>query len=175
MRKILTIIFIIGVLVFGFLFFKENQPAQNINPVEVNQTAPTNDYQNTNTQNSDSQSDEIDQSQQSDISWTEQRNGWYYPPGWDGYSWDGSSAEYDGGSFMVTNPSTGTGIKIGGNPGTQFESGCQENQVETFNYGVSTSACVNGVFVFLFNPSARWLPSQDEKNMFGDFVLKNRS
>jgi len=103
--------------------------------------------------------------------WTEERFGWYYPPGWGGYS-KGNIGD----SFGIYNPSAGTDteIQVGGLPGTKFQSGCEQSQVDDFQHGVSVEACVNGTIVYLSNVSASWTPSQEEKNIFGDFVLRNR-
>lgn len=173
MRNALIFILILGVLVLGLLLIKaKNQNDTRVLWPETEPATQTNNYQNTNIQNSGTydQVNTANQTQQSYTNWIEQKNGWYYPPGWDIYS-----KEINSDSFAFINQSTETGIRVGGLVGSNFETGCNENQVETFNYGVSTSACVNGVFVFLFNPSARWLPSQVEKNTFGDFVLRNRN
>lgn len=156
MKNTIIAILVIALVVLGFLFIRE----KNKQSLVDNSWPETEPATPTTTNNS---------SAQNYPNWTEKRFGWYYPPGWDGYS-----TEVNGDAFGITNTNTGTEIRVGAFPGTTFELGCEQNQLEEFQYGASVSACVNGVLVFLANPSGRWAPSQNEKQVFGDFVLKNQ-
>ncbi len=175
MKNILIGVLVIGILILGYLFIKQkDKPADpsisfdfseqtNSSPVSTNQNppaTPTNNPPVTSTPTTPPTTNP---------NWTEERFGWYYPPGWDGYS-----MEISGDSFGIFNVDTGTQIQVGGFPGTNFESSCEQNQLGDFQYGVSTQACIRGTLISLVNVSARWAPSQEEKNIFGDFVIRNR-
>ena len=175
MKNILIGVLVIGILILGYLFIKQKDKVTdtytgfefseetNSSPNSTNQNPPiTSNPPVTSTPTTPPPTNP---------NWTEERFGWYYPPGWEGYS-KGNTGD----SFGIYNPSSGTGteIQVGGLPGTKFEFGCEQSQIGDFQYGVSTEACVNGTIVYLSNVSARWVPSQEEKNIFGDFVIRNR-
>jgi len=72
---------------------------------------------------------------------------------------------FDGGLVQIT---WGDVWKGGYMPGT-----CVDSDFDSFEYGVSTEACVKGYRAWLSNASAGGV-AEDEIKIFGDFVLKNK-
>ena len=72
-----------------------------------------------------------------------------------------------------SNISSSTIIKWGGS-----ESACTKAQFKDFKYGVSTLGCVRNLKAELYSDIGTDSPipdfTQDELNVFGDFVLRNQ-
>ena len=163
MKDTLIAILILIVLVLGYFFIKEKNQDDNRNPWPETEPAtqtPTNNYPTQNgstTTNNNSQNGGQDQ-----IAWnTSEMWGLFYPAGWTITTSENSPG------FSFTNGNAV--INYGGN-----QSACSQNQHGVFQYGVSVSTCLNGLYSNIGLINVRSVLSQTELNVFGDFVLKNQ-
>lgn len=60
-------------------------------------------------------------------------------------------------------------ISWGGN-----QSACSLDELNNFQYGISTEACVKDLHVLIYPENVRIALTSDEIKLFGDFVLKNK-
>ena len=77
--------------------------------------------------------------------------------------------ETEGAPTFTATSSGNAIITWGGN-----QSACSQDELENFQYGVSFEACVKNLHALVYPENVRYVLSQDELKIFGDFVLKNK-
>lgn len=187
MKNALIIILVIGLLVLGFLFFKEKSSRDtNINewPETVSATPTNNNYQPNSIPVGDTPY-EIDnensypasqQGGQNQITWIKAgESQLYYPSGFsveEHYTLNPgqSSSDPEASGVLEFRATRGNAIISWG--GFNYE--CTENEYGAFIYGTSQIACLDGVRTQLGVVNVRGVLTQEDRNSFGDFVLKNQ-
>ncbi len=177
MKNIIIATLIAIILVLGFIFFTQKKSNVSYEPwPETVPARPTNNQSTQNNQTPTQNGSTTTNNNQSQIVWVESSESQLqYPSGFiveERYTnYPGqSSSDPEANAVLEFRATRGNAVISWG--GFNYE--CTENEYGPFVYGISQIACLNGVRTQLGVVNVRGALTQEDINIFGDFVLKNQ-